>query len=436
MCDSDCARCDAIFEAWVTRFTRASTRRQKSARPTSGSASSSWPTARAHEAGQYQRSGWNRDDERPTLTGAAETWRTPDAPHGGGPRNRTGSQGHGHQVTIAEQAETWPTPVANDDNKTPEAHLAMKRRMGERDGTFANRTAVTSLQVRVQQWQTPATDSFRSRGGDRKDEMGLDQKARACWPPARAEDAESAGNHPGAQDSLTGVTSTWLTPTAQSEQSLRGSGQDPARRRAQGHQVNLIDQVSTWATPAARSAKGGYSEQALTRADGKSRMDILDNQAIYHPSLLDPETGSSGGPSSPSAPTSPQLALLEWIASWWREPLAALCEASLRGEIAESAGELHEERLEALLTTLSSRRQLNPRFAEWLMGWEPGWTSLAPLASASSETGLYLSPPPSPSPTSGDNWPTPDTQNARDGTKRKEAHGKHAMSLHHVVADW
>lgn len=233
MCDSDCARCDAIFEAWVTRFTRASTRRQKSARPTSGSASSSWPTA-------------------------------------------------------------------------------------------------------------------------------------------RAEDAESAGNHPGAQDSLTGVT-------------------------------------STWATPAARSAKGGYSEQALTRVDGKSRMDILDNQAIYHPSLLAPETGSSGGPSSPSAPTSPQLALIEWIASWWREPLAALCEASLRGEIAASAGELHEERLEALLTTLSSRRQLNPRFAEWLMGWEPGWTSLAPLASASSETGLYLSPPPSPSPTSGDNWPTPDT---------------------------
>ena len=41
----------------------------------------------------------------------------------------------------------WPTPVANDDNKTPEAHLAMKQRMGERDGTGANRTAITSLQV-------------------------------------------------------------------------------------------------------------------------------------------------------------------------------------------------------------------------------------------------------------------------------------------------
>ena len=41
----------------------------------------------------------------------------------------------------------WPTPVSNDDNKTPEAHLAMKQRMGERDGTGSNRTTITSLQV-------------------------------------------------------------------------------------------------------------------------------------------------------------------------------------------------------------------------------------------------------------------------------------------------
>lgn len=56
-------------------------------------------------------------------------WRTPDAPGSGGPRNRQNSLEAGHQVTIAEQAEHW---------------------------------------------QTPGADSFRSRGGDRKDEMGLD----------------------------------------------------------------------------------------------------------------------------------------------------------------------------------------------------------------------------------------------------------------------
>ena len=51
--------------------------------------------------------------------------------------------------TLPRQAALagWPTPVANDDNKTPEAHLAMKKRMGERDGSGANRTAITSLSV-------------------------------------------------------------------------------------------------------------------------------------------------------------------------------------------------------------------------------------------------------------------------------------------------
>ena len=34
------------------------------------------------------------------------------------------------------------------------------------------------LCVQANQWQTPQTDSFRCRGGDRKNEMGLDQQAR------------------------------------------------------------------------------------------------------------------------------------------------------------------------------------------------------------------------------------------------------------------
>lgn len=35
------------------------------------------------------------------------------------------------------------------------------------------------------QWQTPAVDSVRSRGGDRKDEQGLDQQARFFPTPAQ-----------------------------------------------------------------------------------------------------------------------------------------------------------------------------------------------------------------------------------------------------------
>ncbi len=52
----------------------------------------------------------------------------------------------------------WPTPLANDSNGSVEGHLAMKKRMGERDGSGANRTAITSLQVMAQLagWATPS----------------------------------------------------------------------------------------------------------------------------------------------------------------------------------------------------------------------------------------------------------------------------------------
>ena len=45
----------------------------------------------------------------------------------------------------------WPTPVANEDGKSPEAHLAMKERMG------GGRKAITSLQVAAKTagWPTP-----------------------------------------------------------------------------------------------------------------------------------------------------------------------------------------------------------------------------------------------------------------------------------------
>ena len=87
-----------------------------------------------------------RASARRTSESVFTGWPTPcqqDGPNGGA------SQGT-DRLPGAAQLAGWPTPVANDDNKTPEAHLAMKQRMGERDGTGANRTAITSLQVMVQ----------------------------------------------------------------------------------------------------------------------------------------------------------------------------------------------------------------------------------------------------------------------------------------------
>jgi hypothetical protein len=67
----------------------------------------------------------------------------------------------------------WPTAVAQDDQKSPEAHLAMKKRMGERDGTHANRTAITSLTVFTKQWATPsASDGMSGQSKSYPSETG------------------------------------------------------------------------------------------------------------------------------------------------------------------------------------------------------------------------------------------------------------------------
>jgi DNA (cytosine-5)-methyltransferase 1 len=56
-------------------------------------------------------------------------------------------------------------------------------------------------------WPTPQTDSFRSRGGERKHEKGLDRMARD-WEPA----AEPMWMTPTARDHKDGATSLANTP--------------------------------------------------------------------------------------------------------------------------------------------------------------------------------------------------------------------------------
>lgn len=51
---------------------------------------------------------------------------------------------------VAKGGSYLPTPVANDDNKSPEAHLAMKARM-----KGGPRKTITSLNVWVKMWPTP-----------------------------------------------------------------------------------------------------------------------------------------------------------------------------------------------------------------------------------------------------------------------------------------
>jgi hypothetical protein len=127
-----------------------------------------------------------------------------------------------------------------------------------------------------------------------------------------------------------------------SPNSMRGSGQDPAKRKAAGHSVNLQDFVTltTWATPAARDHKGSPTE--LTRPDGKSRLDQLDQLDRQAETFLRPAPPIGDG--LESSPTTPTL-----------------------------------------------RLRLNPVFASWLMGFPTWWMNTGPTVFAQSEMALWRS---------------------------------------------
>lgn len=142
-----------------------------SERPTCASGSSSWPTARSEDG----ESCGNHPGVVDSLTGAAKNWPTPtedNVNNAGGPSRAR--EGGFQDLTVA--VGLWATPQAHDQRgaKTPEQIAAMREKGA----------GVRNLNEDAAHWQTPATDSFRSRGGDRKDEMGLDQQARYFPTPA------------------------------------------------------------------------------------------------------------------------------------------------------------------------------------------------------------------------------------------------------------
>jgi hypothetical protein len=87
-------------------------------------------------------------------------------------------------ATCESGSSLWPT-VFNRDYKMTSAPI--------RKDTGKHR--LDQLPVAAMLWQTPSADPFRSRGGSRKHEMGLDQQARiGFWISPQARDGKEAAN--------------------------------------------------------------------------------------------------------------------------------------------------------------------------------------------------------------------------------------------------
>ena len=99
--------------------------------------------------------------------------------------------------------QLWPTPRASA-NENRQTKPTPSQAAGQHGMNLATTAAL---------WPTPQIDSFRSRGGERKDEKGLDRMARD-WPTPMANDGckPSAGNRRTAD--LTHAAGMWMTPTA------------------------------------------------------------------------------------------------------------------------------------------------------------------------------------------------------------------------------
>ncbi len=168
------------FELWATELRQDCLRRQRLALLTNGNGFSYWLTASIEE--NHNRKGAS-EKSGDGLSTAVKQWPTPQsfdatdlqrspealerAKQKGGCANLrervliSGLPPTAPNSTTGSLPGLWMTPVANDDNKSVEAHLAMKQRM-----KGGPRKKITSLQVQIKevsarQWRTPSDPTRR-----------------------------------------------------------------------------------------------------------------------------------------------------------------------------------------------------------------------------------------------------------------------------------
>lgn len=116
----------------------------------------------------------------------------------------------------------WATPAARDDQRSPEAHLAMKARM-----PGGGRTEATSLTVQAKMWPTPTSHDPKDLGGppsqhERKS-PGLATVASLHGRPGETTPTDGESGSPKVDlnprfvESLMGLPPGWLTPSTSVE---------------------------------------------------------------------------------------------------------------------------------------------------------------------------------------------------------------------------
>lgn len=216
-------------------------------------------------------------------------------------------------------------PGAAQQWETPSVAVTAGTRL-TRGGARSNEKLLTGQAVQVALWGTPRASDGEKGGPNQSFGAGgtpLPSQA-AMWTTPVATDTGRTTPYAQGGTALSVQTGQWATP--QAHDTVTGNPERVGRFGTKAGGRNLTDEASAWPSPTARMYRGGG--QAVTRDDGKTRVDMLDWAA------------ESFQPSPPALPTPD--------GSTSSQPAPTL------------------------------RPQLNARFAEWLMGWPHGWTSSGP----------------------------------------------------------
>jgi hypothetical protein len=193
-------------------------------------------------------------------------------------------------------------------------------------------------------------------------------------------DADRVGRH-GTQHgcaNLADDVALWRSPTA--GHTDKGGPQDPEKRKAGGHTVDLQDQAAFWGTPTSRDHKDGACADADVETNGLLGRQVVRAWPTPNASLMndgeDPES--------------------------WKERQGRLKDKGINGngagmplaiaalDCSLQAHPTPQNGSESSETTHTSRRRLNPAFTAWLMGLPWWWTRTAPISFARQEMQSYL----------------------------------------------
>ena len=309
--------------------------------------SENWPDSGMWDAGAVYEL---QNSEPVTCESESSLWRTPNTRdhHKQGPR----ADAEQRQITLCDQAESnmWPTPVKQSHSGS----AAYSTESGRHAGTTltdAIRMWPTAQAVDCKEKPQPLrkkvdrqtrNDTPGSYRGDLADHV-------AMWPTARAEDSESCGNHPGAMDSLTGATRNWPTPNVPNG---GANSNREARRERTGKTggADLQEQIGHWKTPHGMSNVDFRGK--VGGCGGGEFAYQADNWVTPNARDWKSETGSENNNYDKTPNLSRQVYRLS-------PPAPVIPDGPASSENVQT-----------------SRRRLNPRFVEWLMGFPISWTEL------------------------------------------------------------